>query len=58
MRMFLVIPLILLGAIFLGLRIDNIGNLGNVTLNIVGVGFMLLSVFIGNVKKKKQKFLS
>ncbi|MDZ5472431.1 LPXTG cell wall anchor domain-containing protein [Bacillus sp. 31A1R] len=54
--MFLVIPIILLGAILFGLRIDNFGNLGNIILNILGVGFMLLGVFIG--KKKKQKLFS
>ncbi|MBE4909885.1 serine kinase [Bacillus luteolus] len=57
MRMFLVIPLILLGAILFGLRIENIGNLCNIILNIIGVGFILLGVFIGTGKKKKQKLL-
>ncbi|WP_078549186.1 serine kinase [Litchfieldia alkalitelluris] len=54
MRLFWVISFILFGAILFGLRVDNIGNLGNVILNIIGVGFMLMSVFIGNGKRKNK----
>ena len=51
MRVFFAIPLILLGAFLIGLTIDNIGDIGNITMNIIGVGFILVAVLIGRSKK-------
>lgn len=55
MRLLFAIPLIFIGAFLVGLTIDNIGDIGNTALNIIGVGVILVAVIGGKGKKEKQK---
>ncbi|PFG14659.1 serine kinase [Bacillus sp. es.036] len=51
MRFVIVIPLILFGGFLIGLKISDIGNLGNTIMNIVGFGFLFIAILIGRNKK-------
>ncbi|WP_332633114.1 LPXTG cell wall anchor domain-containing protein [Halalkalibacter flavus] len=54
MRWILAIPLILFGAFLFSLTIDSIGEIGNIILNIVGFGFLLVGAIVGRRKKEQQ----
>ena len=47
MRFFVVIPLILVGGFLIGLKINDIRNLGNIMMNIVGISFFIIAILIG-----------
>lgn len=47
------IPLILLGSFLIGLRVNDLGNIGNFLMNLVGFGFMELGVLISRRKRGK-----
>ncbi|MCA0170907.1 serine kinase [Bacillus sp. RAR_GA_16] len=47
MRFFVVIPLILVGGFLIGLEINDIKNLGNIMMNIVGFSFFIIAILIG-----------
>jgi hypothetical protein len=49
-----IIPIILIGAFLIGLTINNIGDLGNIIMDIVGWGFILGAGLIGRNKKKEK----
>ncbi|PFG14474.1 serine kinase [Bacillus sp. es.036] len=51
MSFFIVIPLILFGGFLVGLKINDIGNLGNTIMNIVGFGFLFIAILFGRNKK-------
>jgi hypothetical protein len=51
LRIFIAIPFIFLGAFLLALTIDDISNLGNITMKILGLGSMLIGVLIGRRRK-------
>ncbi|WP_371018028.1 serine kinase [Pseudalkalibacillus sp. JSM 102089] len=53
MRYFIVIPMILLGSFLIGLRVNDLGNIGNFLMNLVGFGFMGLEVLISRRKREK-----
>ncbi|KMM37961.1 serine kinase [Alkalihalobacillus macyae] len=55
MRFFIVIPLILIGGFLVGLKINDLGNLGNIIMNIVGLGCLFIAILIGRNKKRKQR---
>ncbi|MFJ7726118.1 serine kinase [Neobacillus sp. NPDC097160] len=48
------IPLILIGAFLIGLSIDDIGDIGNVIMDIIGGGIILVAILIGRHKKEKN----
>ncbi|WP_235991683.1 serine kinase [Metabacillus schmidteae] len=48
--MFLGILLILFGAFLLGLTIDQFGDLGNIIMNIIGIGCLLVGALLGKKK--------
>ncbi len=45
-------PLILIGAFLIGLTIYGIGDIGNVIMDIIGWGFMLVAILVGRRKRK------
>jgi hypothetical protein len=51
--LFVAIPFILIGSLLSNLKIDDIGNIGNIIMNILGVGCLFLGVLIGISKKEK-----
>jgi hypothetical protein len=53
LRLFVAIPFILIGSLLSNLKIDDIGNIGNIIMNILGVGCLFLGVLIGRSKKEK-----
>ncbi|MCM3238854.1 serine kinase [Heyndrickxia oleronia] len=54
MRFFFVIPFIFIGAILIGLTIDNIGDRGNFMIDTIGYGFILVAILIGRKKKENN----
>ncbi|MBU5212831.1 hypothetical protein [Heyndrickxia oleronia] len=55
MRFFFVIPFIFIGAFLIGLTIDNIGDMGNFMIDIIGYGFILMAILIGRKKKENKQ---
>jgi uncharacterized protein YebE (UPF0316 family) len=55
LRFFLAIPLILIGSILVGLTIDDIGDIGNIIMHLIGFGCLLGAIVIGRSKKEKLK---
>ncbi|MDQ0269584.1 hypothetical protein [Cytobacillus purgationiresistens] len=51
MRWFFAILLILFGAFLLALNIDQIGNIGNVILKIIGIGIIFVAGLFVRTKK-------
>ncbi|WP_273852141.1 serine kinase [Guptibacillus spartinae] len=51
MRLFIVIPLILVGGFLVGLKINDIGNSGNIIMNIVGLWFLFIAILMGRKGK-------
>jgi len=54
MKWLIAIPLILFGSFLLALTIDSYEFIGNIILDIVGVGFLCLGGLVGRKKKEKQ----
>ncbi|WP_152534825.1 serine kinase [Bacillus cihuensis] len=52
MRFLFAMPLILIGAFLIGLTIYGIGDIGNVIMDIIGWGFMLVAILVGRRKRK------
>ncbi|MCA0990693.1 serine kinase [Pseudalkalibacillus hwajinpoensis] len=46
MRLLIVIPLILFGGFLGGLKINDIGNSGDIIMNIVGFGHLFIAILI------------
>ncbi|MES1045886.1 serine kinase [Bacillus obstructivus] len=55
MRFFFVIPFIFIGAFLICLTIDNIGDIGNFMIDIIGDGFILMAILIGRKKKENKQ---
>ncbi|WP_338786344.1 hypothetical protein [Metabacillus sp. FJAT-53654] len=55
MRWFFAILFILFGAFLFSLTIDDVGNIGNVIMKIIGFGcFLLAGLIVRNKKEKHQ----
>lgn len=55
MRFLFAIPLLLIGALLIGLTSNAIGNIGNVIIDIIGWGFMVAAILI--VRRKKSTLI-
>lgn len=49
-----VVLLILFGSFLIGLTIENIGDIGNIIMNIIGFSCILIAVLIGRRKESEN----